>query len=169
MFFLTTIAIVAGCASQPPIATVVSYENRPGTKAINNYRVEFDSMPEFLKPMLRDEASIALSAKGLEYTEGDAHGILLMTYVQRPLTAADEERDDIDAGLSSGGESKFIAEVHVDLKDAVTSELIWSGILSRYHNALPGSYMHEAPARIAMRQAFLDLFSDYPDVALEKM
>ena len=49
--------------------------------ALKTFRVEFEDMPEFLKPMLRDEAAIVLDTKGLEYTEGDAHAVLRMSYV----------------------------------------------------------------------------------------
>ena len=77
--------------------------------------------------------------------------------------------DDFSRTLSPGGDTRFIAEVHVDLTNSVTGELIWSGLLSRYHNVVMGSYMHDAPARAAMRQAFSDLFAGYPNVKTEQM
>ncbi len=161
--------LFAGCSSLPPIATDVDYEYDSGAAGIGNYRIEFEDMPEFLKPMLRDEASIVLAAKGLEYTEGDAHAILLMSFVHRPLSPEDVARDDFSGALSPGGATRFIAEVHVDMKNSVTGELIWSGLLSRYHNVTMGSYMHDVPARAAMRQAFLELFADFPNPNLELM
>lgn len=59
------------------------------------------------------------------------------------------------------------AEVRIEMRDAVTRELIWAGSMSRLHNAGPGAYMHEAPARAAVRESPLSLFADYPSPILD--
>ena len=120
-------------------------------------------MPEFLKPMLRDEASIVLSTKDLEYTEGDAHAVLLMSFVNKPLTEEEASQYEAWGTISPGGAARFIAEVKVEMKNSVSGEVIWSGTMSRVHNVSEGSYMHDSPARVAMRNAFLEMFVDYPD------
>ena len=157
------LSLIGACGTMPEIATDVSYCCEAGTDGIASFRVEFEDTPEFLKPMLRDEAAIVLGAKGLEYTEGDAHSILLMTFVNRTLTA--EEARDLDSWekVAPGGGVRFIAEVEIELKNSVTSELLWSGSMRRIHNVYEGSYMHDSPARAAMRQAFMDIFADYPN------
>lgn len=166
---LCLLVFLAACSSLPQIAADTNYESQAGTSGIGVYRVEFEYMPEFLKPMLRDSASIVLASKGLEYTEGDADAILLMSFIARPLTSGDANRDDFSGALSPGGDARFIAEVHVAMRNSVTGEMIWSGVLSRYHSVSMGSYMHDAPARAAMRQAFLDVFAGYPNVNAEQM
>jgi hypothetical protein len=150
---------VAACGSLPAISTNVTYCCQPAAAAIHSFRVEFEDMPEFLKPMLRDEASIALASKGLDYTESDADAVLTLTYVDTPI-ATDETELDPDA---PGAGTRFLAEVQVELKNSVTGELISSGSVSRAHNITVGSYMHETPARQAMRKAFVELFADFPD------
>ena len=62
---------------------------------------------------------------------------------------------------------KFIAEVDMEMRNTVTRELIWSGSMRRIHNVYEGSYMHDAPARAAMRQALMDIFADYPNPKLD--
>lgn len=155
--------LLAGCSSLPGINTDVSYCCETGAQSIASFRVEFEDTPEFLKPMLRDEAAIVLDSKGLEYTEGEAHAILLMRYVDRTLTAAEERDLDAWEQVAPGGGVRFIAEVQMELRDAVSRELVWSASMRRIHNVYEGSYMHEAPARAAMRQAFMEIFADYPD------
>lgn len=154
------LAIVA-CGSLPSISTDVTYCCRPAAESVGSFRVEFEDMPEFLKPMLRDEASIVLDSKGLDYTEGDADAVLTMTYIDTPLSS-DNAGQDEEQGAPGVG-AQFIAEVRVELKNSVTGELISSGSVSRIHNVTVGAYMHEAPAREAMRKAFIGLFADYPD------
>ena len=159
---------IGACGSLPSIATDVTYCCEPGTEGIHTFRVEFEDMPEFLKPMLRDEASIVLSAKGVEYTEGDAHAILLMSFVNTPLTREEAEQYEAWGTISPGGDAHFIAEVKLEMKNSVTGEMIWAGSMGRVHNVAEGSYMHDAPARAAMRSAFLEIFADYPNPMLSE-
>ena len=154
---------VASCGSLPTIGTDVGYCCQSSAERIHSYRIEFEDMPEFLKPMLRDEVSLVLSSKGLDYTEGDADSVLTMAYVDQPLTQEAIDANEAWGSLSPGGDTRFIAEVHLKLNNSVTQELVWSGVMSKLHNVSVGSYMHEAPARAAMRDAFFALFADYPD------
>ena len=163
LIFCVSATLLASCGSLPQIGTDVAYCSNVNLERINTYRVEFEDTPEFLKPMLRDEASIALSTKGLEYVEGDAHAILMMTYVNRTLESGEAARDEAWETIAPGGGVRFIAEVRMEMTDAVSREKIWAGSMARVHNVYEGSYMHEAPARAAMRNAFLDMFADFPD------
>ncbi len=157
--------LATGCSGLPTIASDVTYCCHPMAEDVRTYRVEFEDTPEFLKPMLRDEASIVLSGHGLEYTEGDAESILLMTFINKTL----ERGDDVEAWerIAPGGGVRFIAQVVIEMKDSVTGELIWSGSMQRIHNVYEGSYMHDAPARTAMRNAFLEMFADYPNYDIQ--
>ena len=168
IFALISSFALASCGSLPSIATDVDYCCQAGAEKIHSYRIEFEDMPEFLKPMLRDEVSLVLSSKGLDYTEGDADSVLTLAYVDQPLTQEILDENEAWGSLSPGGDTRFIAEVHLKLKNSVTQELVWSGIMSKLHNVSVGSYMHEAPARAAMRNAFFALFADYPDKNVEK-
>jgi hypothetical protein len=157
------LAFVA-CGSLPPISTTVDYCCRAPMPGLQTFRVEFEDMPEFLKPMLRDEAAIVLDTKGLEYTEGDAHAVLRMTYVHNlmPPEAPAQATDSFAEPLSPGGETRFVAEVKIELRDAVSDELVWAGHMIRAHSVQMGSYMHDTVARSAMRDAFTTIFADYP-------
>lgn len=165
LMVLVTCLALASCGSLPTVATSVDYCCQTGFEGIKTFRVEFVDMPEFLKPMLRDEASIVLSTKGLDYVEGDAHAILLMRFVNRTMDSVDQARDEGWETIAPGGGVRFIAEVKVEMKDSVSNEMMWAGTMGRMHNVYEGSYMHDAPARAAMRNAFLTLFADYPSIA----
>lgn len=160
-------AMLAGCASTSGVSTDVTYCCEVGADGIASFRVEFEDMPEFLKPMLRDEAATVLGSKGVEYTEGDAHAVLLMKFVDRTLTEAEQRDLDSWEQVAPGGGVRFIAEVQMTLRNAVTREVIWSGSMRRIHNVYEGSYMHDAPARAAIREAFMEIFADYPNPKLD--
>ena len=160
---LAIISLLAACGTTPRVSTEVTYCCQTGTEGIGTFRVEFKDTPEFLKPMLRDEASVVLAAKGLEYTEGDAHAILSMRYVDKTLTREEEAELESWERIAPGGGVRFIAQVQLEMRNSVTRELMWSGSMQRVHNVYEGSYMHDAPARTAMRNAFLEIFANYPD------
>ncbi len=155
---------LASCASLPSIATDVEFCCSPAGAEIDNYRIEFVETPEFLKPMLRDEAAIVLAVKGLEYTEvpGEGDAVLTMTFINRTLESGEAARDEAWETIAPGGGVRFIAEVRLEMKRVSDGETIISGTMGRVHNVYEGSYMHDAPGRAAMRGAFLALFSDFP-------
>ena len=159
---------VSSCASLPTVSTNTSYCCEPAAEQVQTYRIEFEDMPEFLKPMLRDEVSHVLHAKDLEYTEGQAHAVLKMAYVDKTYEGPDTRRDEAWETTAPAGGMRFIAEVQMELRNTVTNELIWAGSMSRVHNVYEGSYMHEEPARAAMRRAFTELFAGLPDPVLDE-
>ena len=159
---LAAVLLVAGCGSLPPIATDENYCCHPSIEDVRTYRVEFEDTPEFLKPMLRDEASIVLARRGYDYTEGDADAILLMTFVNKTLEQDAEEQEAWER-IAPGGGVRFIAQVVMTLNNSVSGERIWAGDMQRIHNVYEGSYMHDAPAREAMREAFVQLFASLPN------
>jgi len=153
---------LASCASSPSVATDVNYCCSPGAAEIQTFRVAFVDTPEFLKPMLRDEASIVLGLKGIEYTETLGDATLIMRFVNRTFETVDEAQDEAWETIAPGGGVRFIAEVQLEMQDIVSGEVMWSGTMGRIHNVYEGSYMHDAPARTGMRDAFLALFADFP-------
>jgi hypothetical protein len=118
--------------------------------------------------MLRDSVSIVLDSKGLEYTEGEAHAILAMRYVDRTLTR--QEETDVEAWerTAPAGGVRFMAVVEMEMTNAVTGERIWAASMQRIHNVYEGSYMHDEPAQAAMRAAFMEIFADFPNPGLEQ-
>lgn len=163
VLWLAVVATALGaCASLPGVATDVSYCCSPAAADIRTFRVEFVDMPEFLKPMLRDEASIVLAVKGVEYTESGGEAVLTMTFVNRTMDTSDAAHDEAWETIAPGGGVRFIAEVALEMTRAAGGERLWSGTMGRVHNVYEGSYMHDAPARTAMRNAFLEMFSDFP-------
>lgn len=160
------LALLTACAYRPAITSQAGYSDTGSAASLHTYRVEFVDMPEFLKPMLRDEVSRVLSPKGLAYTEGEADAVLLMTFVNEPLPS-DVELAGTEAGDGAISEqvvaARFNARVEVEVRDSVTGERIWTGWISRRHYVPDGAYMHDAPARQAMREAFAGVFAEWPD------
>ena len=174
--------LLAACGSSPTIATDVTYCCRADVEGIDTFRVDFEDTPDFLKPMLRDEASIVLAARGLQYTESNADAVLMMRFVNKTQQRIEERAEvwteETIIGQNDGwsepsiepwervapaGGVRFIAQIVLEMKDSSTSELIWSGSMQRIHNVYEGSHMHDAPARTAMRNAFLEMFADFPN------
>ena len=162
-------SILAGCGSMPQVSTNVTYCCHAETPRISTYRVEFEDTPEFLKPMLRDEVAVVLDAKGLNYTEGDADAVLLMRFEDVTMSREEEEQLESWERIAPGGGVRFMARVVLEMRNSVTQEMIWSASMQRLHNVYEGSYMHDEPARDAMREAFTQIFADFPSRDLEEV
>ena len=108
-----------------------------------------------------------LNAKGLPYTERDAYANLKMTFIKKTLER-DQQRIDPWEKTAHAGVVRFIAQVVLEMTHSVTGEQVWSGSMQRVHTVYEGSYMHDAPASAAMRDAFLVMFEDSPDRRLER-
>jgi len=163
---LVLIALLSACGSQPTVSADVRYQNSDAVSDIRTYRVEFQDMPEFLKPMLRDEVSRVLAERGFDYTEGAAHAVLLLAFENRPLASATTATGGDSTDTATGTQqiaARFNARVTAELSDSVSGERLWAGSLSRVHYVTEGAYMHEAPARAAMREAFRVVFADLPN------
>ncbi|MCB1845016.1 MAG: hypothetical protein KDI09_18770, partial [Halioglobus sp.] len=106
-----------------------------------------------------------LADKGLSYTEGTADAVLTMSLENRPL-APDVAFTGRDGGESQGSPvttaTRFDARVEMEMLDSVSRDRIWAATLSRVHYAPDGAYMHEEPAREAMRSAFRHVFANFP-------
>ena len=166
--FTVLLTLLSACATSPGISTDVSYCCRPIAESIYTYRVEFEDTPEFLKPMLRDSVSIVLDNKGLQYTEGEAHAVLAMRYVDRTLSRQEDADVESWERTAPGGGVRFMAQVQMEMTNAVTGERIWAASMQRIHNVYEGSYMHDEPAKAAMRAAFMEIFADFPNPGLEQ-
>jgi hypothetical protein len=163
---LTALAasLFVACGTLPPVSTSVDYCCKTTVVGATSFRVEFDNVAEFLKPMLRDEVAFVLHGKGLEYTEVAAESILKMTYVHNVLPEVTTVKpvDSFGETTTPGGATRFIAEMRIELRDADSGELMMSGTMVRAHFVQMGAYMHDAPARAAIREAFTALFAAFP-------
>jgi hypothetical protein len=117
-------------------------------------------MPEFLKPMLRDEVSRVLRTRHLAYTEGVADAVLTIAFSSSPMARDDTRREGENDALVH-----FEAELNLEFRNSVTDERIWSGTMSRAHHVAEGETMHDDRARSALRVALSELFADFPDPA----
>ncbi len=157
---------LAACAARPPIETTVTYRYLPAAADLGSYRIEFAGMPEFLKPMLRDEISRVLADRGLAYTEGEADALLRMTFDNEPLPSV-VARSGTDGENGTEVEqvvaARFNAKVTLDMSDSVSGERIWMASVGRVHYFTEGAYMHEEPARRAIRDALRGIFADFPN------
>lgn len=163
---LVLVLALAACARQPAIETTVSYRYLPAAAVLGSYRVEFSGMPDFLKPMLRDEVSRVLADRGLAYTEDAADALLRMSFDNEPLPSATAYAGTDTAGGATAEQvvaARFNAKVILDMTDSVSGERIWAGSLGRVHFVTEGAYMHEEPARRAIRDALGRIFAEFPD------
>jgi len=71
-------------------------------------------------------------------------------------------RDPFQGRLDPGGEIRFLADLKIEMVDRASGELVWSGVVSRIHDVVPGEAMPAARAKAAIGAAFTEVLGSYP-------
>ncbi len=135
----------------------------PELHQYRSYGITIKNAPQFLKSYIVDSMSQALVDKGLVRDDENHDLLTTLTYQQTDLK--DElQRDEFEGHLSPGGDFRFNAAILMEIRDSVSSKLIWSGRINRDHDVFVGEYMHERSRR-AIYNAFTEVLQDFPGVA----
>jgi hypothetical protein len=152
-------SLLSACASNPSgIGTNVS--QCCADKAYESFAVSAVDIPAFLGPLMVSNFSVALAARGLQPVMEDADLDVVLKYVQTNLIQGNA-KDDFDESLSPGGDVRFIAKIVVEIRDADSGEMVWSGSIQRTHNVSPGEFMHTGRASISLLDSFIELLVDF--------
>jgi len=130
-------------------------------KHYQNFSVKAENMPEFLRPLMLGNFQAVFSEKGLNPVAEAAELRVTLRYEQENITS-DEPRDDFEGHLSPGGKVRYLAIVHVEMRDGDTDKLVWSGHIQRIHDVDAGEYMHAGKASSALQNAFRALLNKFP-------
>jgi len=135
----------------------------PGNyQAYNEYGLQTENMPVFLRDYLVAEFDAAFQEKGLRRNDMQNDLRVELSYSHVSL---DSKQNDIDPFVrleSAGIEIRYIAVIDIAMFDTTTGNKVWGGELRRIHNVSPGEYMHEGSARSKFLQAFRSVLSQYP-------
>lgn len=125
------------------------------------FAISADALPGFLQPVLVDELTQALTRKGLSFSDTGSDLLVRLTLNQENL-GEQAAPDPFQGRLDPGGEVRFLADLRIDMIDTVSKEVVWTGVLSRIHDVVPGAVMPLDKARIAIGAALEELLADYP-------
>ena len=125
------------------------------------FELAMDNLPEFLKPLLREELELALAERGLVSLPGAADLVVQLDLAQENLTEP-VVHDPCQERLDPGDEVRFLADLESAMVDRATGEVVWRGVLSRIHDVVPGEAMPLARARVAIGAAFREMLASYP-------
>jgi len=126
------------------------------------YEVTMTNVPGFLQAYLQGGLTNVLDQKGLIPAFDDPDLNVNILFNQVYLTAESEPEDYFSAGVEPGDATRFMAAVSVDVIDAATEQLVWSGRMSRIHNDPLGEPRGNDHKMQGIINGFVDLFRDYP-------
>lgn len=149
---LTVFLVLSGCASSyKGISTSDPVGDSSQLLSYGTFHMETSDLPVFLGPVIASNFSVAMAERGYQPVSSDGDAIARLTYVQTDLPV-EETAESI----------RFIAKINVELLNARSREVLWSGSIQRLHTVNAGEYMHVGDASFSFLQAFRDLFSDLP-------
>ncbi|MEX2365157.1 MAG: hypothetical protein WD601_01030 [Pseudohongiellaceae bacterium] len=124
------------------------------------FTVHAEDIPAFLGPLMVSNFSVAFANLGMQPVQEDGDLEVELRYEQDNLSR-DRKRDDFDEAIATGDSMRFFARIAIDVRDATTGNLVWSGQIQRLHTVGPGDYMHTGPASIAIFEAFTRVLQGY--------
>lgn len=132
------------------------------TEEYATFAVQPVDLPAFLGAIVVSNFSVALAERGVQPVMGEADLKVILRYEQENL---DEPlpHDDFDERIDDGLRTRFLAKVVVEMIDAESGQIVWSGSVQRVHNVGPGDFMHTGPASISLLEAFRHLLRGYPE------
>ncbi|MDH4108419.1 MAG: DUF4136 domain-containing protein [Gammaproteobacteria bacterium] len=155
--------LFAACAARPTrVSTEVTVCCDAEFHLYETYSVGLTNVPGFLEAYLRGGLATVLSQKGLTETLDRPDLRVNMIFDQVFLTPDTEEKDYFGEGVDPGIATHFMAAVSVDVIDAATDEMVWSGRLSRIHHDPHGQPRGNDHKMQGIIDAFAELFADYP-------
>lgn len=119
------------------------------------------NMPEFLKPLMVSNFQAIFSSSGMNPVIQGGDLKVVLRYEQENISSR-EPHDDFEGHLEPGGNVRYLARVWVEMSDAKTDALVWSGSIQRLHDVDAGEFMHSGKASLALQQAFKKLLANYP-------
>ena len=153
---------LAACASPGNVSYKLDYCCGPTGADLSSYTLQFNDMPGFLVPYMRDALVGALTAKGMHEVRADGQATVTLTYSE---TYPDAHQPIVDDGfgdpLATERSRQFIAVVTLEIRRAADGAEVLRGSLSRMHTVTVGEYMHER-ARAAIRAGFDQLLKKLP-------
>ena len=156
---ILTSVLLAGCATDNArIDTAVT--KCCGAGETRTFQVVTRNVPAFLGPLMVSNFSVAFANIGMQPVESGADLMVELRYEQSNLSP-DRAHDDFEERIATGDAMRFIARVVIEVRDAKTRQLVWSGHVQRLHDVGPGDYMHTGRASIAIYDAFTKVLKDY--------
>jgi hypothetical protein len=145
---------LAACASPGNVSHKVDYCCGPAGVELSSYTLQFNDMPGFLVPYMRDALVGALAAKGMHEVSAGGQAAVTLTYSE---VYPDAHQPIVDDGfgdpLATERSRQFIAVVTLQIRRAADGAEVLRGTLSRMHTVTVGEYMHDR-ARVAIRAGF---------------
>lgn len=158
--FLLLVLLISACATGPRGIDVKtgSYAVPP---EIESFSVITDQLPGFLTPMVVSSFGSALAEKGLQQVSAGGDAVVTLRLEQQTFSQG-RVQDDFEERVEGGDETRFMAEIVVEFREAGQNAIFWQGSVQRLHSAKPGDYMHGGPAVKALVEAFRVMLADYP-------
>jgi len=159
---LLVLLVSAGCAQRNlGVGATVTNCCITDFSRYTRFAIEDEGLPSFLRPILEQQLGIVLGEKGLTRVAGGGDLEIRLHFNQEDLSAP-VPADPFQGRLDPGGEVRFLADLRIDMVDTGTGETVWTGVLSRIHDVVPGATMPLDSASGAIGTALRELLADYP-------
>ncbi len=154
------IALSASCSTNY-LGISVTDGDPAKVPVFSTFHVKTQAMPAFLGPVVVSNFNVAMAERGMQPVSEGGDAEVILRFEQETI-AQQREAPDFGERTDTGGQSRFIARVVVEVRAADADTIVWRGSVQRLHTITPGDYMHVGRASIALLDSFRSLLKDYP-------
>lgn len=124
------------------------------------FTVRSENIPAFLGPLMVSNFSVAMANQGLQPVTDNGDLVATLRYEQDTLSEQ-QPKDDFDEPMAMGTGQRFIARIAIEVRDARTDEIVYSGQVQRLHDVAAGEWMHTGRASQAILTAFDEVLANF--------
>ena len=135
----------------------------PGNYAnYNNYAIEVEGLPVFLRDYVVTEFDTAFQELGMTRNDVNSDIVVNLTYRHVSLNPEQQAIDPFTRIETMNTTIDYIANIDITMRERNGGKEVWGGTISHIHSVAPGEYMHEEGAKPAFLMTFRDLLTEYP-------
>ena len=118
-------------------------------------------MPGFIEKVVSESFDEALGARGYR-VDNQRPELLVVLRFESINIKPESHRDDFGEQIAPNDSQQFNAKVVVEVREAGSEQIFWSGYIQRVHDIVPGEYMHTEKAKAALLVAFDQILTKFP-------
>ncbi len=154
---------LSGCATQQStIGWEVTLCCEADVSGYRSYSIEYQDVPGFLEKYLAGGLGVALAEKGLTRNDAAPDAVIRLSFSQKFVGSEQPTEPYFGDEVEPGGATSFLASILMEMRDASSGDVVWSGVLSRIHHLPQGGELSQAHKLAGIQQGFVALFKDYP-------
>jgi hypothetical protein len=153
------LVLLAGCASSSTMDIYVPAHCHGVVQSFESYTLGYENIPGFIQGVIDTSLNSALENTGLlPSTPEQADLRIVSSFNLIDRNPIPQPEDPFGEEVQTSEINRFVTHLQVEIFDARSGQLIWTGAMYRAHAIEGGETFHNEKAVLMIREAFDQMF-----------